>query len=198
MARKKFQLTGPAVTRGGNTVRQLAGLSHVYLDAGSVKANGTPTLDSDREAYVYTDETTRYGYYVLGSSLSPIEETPAQAKAEDFPEGRLVLVGGSPKTSVGGWVDPVFAGAVGRVGRQPHYGQNVTVRKLDGSDYNVIDASHLTLLPEGVDVAEKVARPELAFEDAIRKAAAHRDAVEGKSATDALIELAKLLVEVAK
>lgn len=268
MARTKFQLTGPAVQRGGNTVRQLVGLSYVYVAVGDVNPDGTPKSDGDRETYVFANETGGYGYYVLTSSLSTVTSTPkvgdrvklirsgrsnftsravgqegvvkavpsraeglyvigeiipatggpsspltqygyaedlevvaaspVEAKASDFPTGRLVLVGATPTTGGGGWVAPEFANAVGRVKSHTDYDENVRVELLDGSEYNVISASHLTLLPEGVDLASKVARPELAFEDAIRKAAAHRDAVEGKSATDALIELAKLLVEVAK
>jgi len=121
---------------------------------------------------------------------------PPTASAAAFPTGRLVLVDEAPRTSLDGWVDPIFAGVVGRV--RGLSTDNVRVEVLDGSDYNVIAPKHLTLLPEGVELTETAARSELAFEDAIRKAAAHRDAVEGKSATDALIELAKLLVEVAK
>lgn len=269
MARTKFQLTGPAIQRGGNTVRQLSGLDFVYIEAHNVKEDGSPYSDMDRETYVHTEAEGGSGYYVLTSSLSKIaksfqvgdrvklvsngrsgfargmvgqtgtvsrvfssgsieideltssydtsrkvtqtgyaEDLALVASAApvgvpkltktDFPEGRLVFVGPDPKTVGGGYVDERFDSSVGRIGATRTYGENVVVHKLDGTDYNVIGPEHLTLLPEGVDLAAKVARPELAFEDAIRKAAEHRDAVGGKDSTEALIELAKLLVEVAK
>lgn len=262
MARTKFQLTGPAVQRGGNTVRQLAGLSHVYVTVGDVNPDGTPKSDADRETYVFEHETGGYGYYVLTSSLSPIVKslkvgdrvklvrsgrsnfteravgqegvirevpsraeglyvigaiTPAsgsstpltqygyaedlelvEAPTETFEKGDLVLVSADAKTSAGGSV--YFGGAVvATVERTFTYrGRTDVDLTSTGGKYQTVGAQYLTKLPEGVDLAEKVARPELAFEEAIRKAAVHRDAVEGKTSTDALIELAKLLVEVAK
>jgi hypothetical protein len=54
------------------------------------------------------------------------------------------------------------------------------------------------LLPEGVEIAEKAVRAELTFEAALLKAGTHAEAVAGKGATESLIALAKLLVEVAK
>lgn len=193
MARKKFKLTGTPTTRGGSPVRQLAGKEFVYVEDRLVKADGSPRLDTDREAYVYPSETDVYGWYVLGSFLAP-----AEPEVPTFAPGDLVLVSADAKTSAGGRV--YFDGAVvATVDRVFTYGSgpDVDVRSTGGK-YQTVGAQYLTKLPAGVDLAEKVARPELAFEEAIRKAAAHRDAVDGKSSTDALIELAKLLVEVAK
>lgn len=198
MARKKFQLTGPAVTRGGNTVRQLAGLSHVYLDADSVKADGTPTLDSDREAYVYTDETTRYGYYVLGSSISKIEEKPTLAVGDVVKLARNDHSRfSSEKVGSVGVIDSTRSGS----------DYDFTIHKLDGGWLQYGKAEDLDLVLSAADVAKLKGAPApvtpaprtaLDFELAITKAASFFDRYAGTGRSTKLINLAKLLVEVSK
>lgn len=149
----------------------------------------------------YAGKTQTVGLAYLTKGDEPLKVTAPAAEptlAERFPVGRKVVVSAAPKTTDGGYVSPSFRGQVATVtGYITSYGENVTVQLAAGMT-NHIGGAHLTLLPEGVELAKPVVREPLTFDAAYRKAVAFRGTPSSAKQVAKASKLAELLIEVSK
>ena len=195
LAAGKYRVTAsPVFGASPLTVPTLSIGDDVTLEEG----HGRPDRDGDVRV-----RTVRGGLqWVRANVLSPVAEAPAPAEptlAERFPVGRLVVTATNPKTASGQYVSPEFRGAVAVV-KGTSYG-DVRLALPGGGRFgltNVVGPDHLTVLPEGVELAKPTVREALTFPAAYTKASAFRGQPTTPKQVAKTSKLAELLVEVSK